>query len=146
MCDEEMEITETINSDKEMEEENNSKVYLPGLPVEEGEELICDPTAYIMYHQAQTSAPCLSFDIIRDSLGDNRETFPLTTYLVAGTQAAQSHINNIIVMKLSNLHKTGKDDEEDSSDEDEEDLKSPKMTGALVKHQGCVNRIRVIYI
>jgi len=40
-----------------------------------------------MYHTAQTGAPCLSFDILRDSLGDGRVEYPLTAYLVAGTQA-----------------------------------------------------------
>ncbi|XP_018578149.1 glutamate-rich WD repeat-containing protein 1 [Anoplophora glabripennis] len=142
MSDEDMEVAEETNNDKEMAEGNNSKVYLPGVPLEEGEELVCDPTTYIMYHQAQTSAPCLSFDIIRDSLGDNRETFPLTAYTVAGTQAAQSHVNHIIVMKLSNLYKTSKDDEDSSDDDEEDNMKNPKMTGALIKHQGCVNRIR----
>lgn len=68
--------------------------------------------------------------------------------MVAGTQAAQAHVNSVIVMKLSNLHKTGKsedddEDEEDDDDEDDEEEKRPKMAGALIKHQGCVNRIRV---
>lgn len=99
-----------------------------------------------MYHQAQTSAPCLSFDVIEDNLGDRRETYPLIAYIVAGTQANQAHVNNVIVMKLSNLHKTNKaedDDDDDESDEENDDEKSPKMAGALIKHQGCVNRIRV---
>lgn len=62
--DEEPQEMETESSDA-----NKREVYLPGKPLEEGEELTCDPSAYIMYHQAQTSAPCLSFDIIPDGLG-----------------------------------------------------------------------------
>lgn len=125
-------------------------VYLPGKPLEEGEELVCDQSAYVMLHQAQTGAPCLSFDIIADNLGENRETFPMTAYVVAGTQASQAHMNSVIVMKLSNLHRTSKNDNEDDDDEDdsdseqeeEDEAKKPKMAGALIKHQGCVNRIR----
>lgn len=155
MSEEEMEISDVPEkieaSDEQTEETSNKderkKVYLPNLSVEEGEELVCDQSAYIMYHQAQTSAPCLSFDIIKDNLGDNRETFPLTAYIVAGTQAPPSHVNHLIIMKLSNLHKTANNEENTGSDEDEEEDededKSPKMHGALLKHQGCVNRIRV---
>lgn len=47
-------------------------VYLPGKPLEEGEELVCDQSAYVMLHQAQTGAPCLSFDIIADNLGNKK--------------------------------------------------------------------------
>lgn len=59
----------------------------------EDEELICDESAYVMLHQAHTGAPCLSFDVIQDNLGDIRDTFPMTTYIVAGTQAAKAHVN-----------------------------------------------------
>jgi ribosome assembly protein RRB1 len=55
---------------------------------------------------------------------------------------------------MSNLHKTQKniekdgddddDDESDSDDDDEEDeTKTPHLECARIKHQGCVNRIRV---
>lgn len=68
---------------------------------------------------------------------------------MAGTQAPKTHINNLIVMKLSNLKKTGQNDKSDNEDEDEElsddedEVDGPKMDGALIKHQGCVNRVRV---
>ncbi|XP_067631521.1 glutamate-rich WD repeat-containing protein 1 [Eurosta solidaginis] len=128
------------------------EVYLPGKPLEEGEELVCDESAYVMLHQASTGAPCLSFDIVRDELGPGREKYPLTAYIVAGTQAARTHVNNIIVMKMKNLHKTQEgrqnenDDEELEDDEDDqgdaEEGKKPQMACALIKHQGCVNRVR----
>ncbi|KAL1422967.1 hypothetical protein MTO96_021560 [Rhipicephalus appendiculatus] len=66
------------------------RVYVPGTTTsnEDGEELECDQSAYVVYHQATTIAPCLSFDIIKDSLGDDRaDRFPLTCYLTSGTQA-----------------------------------------------------------
>ena len=31
--------------------------------------------------QAQTGASCLSFDILRDTLGDSRSDYPMTAYL-----------------------------------------------------------------
>lgn len=160
----EMEIVEPEDAESDEEEEMDDEsgdenapkkpkeVYLPGKQLDEGEELVCDESAYIMLHQASTGAPCLSFDIIPDELGDQREKFPLTAYMVAGTQAARTHVNNLIVMKMSNLHKTqeGAEEEADEDEEldddeddiDKEELKKPQMSCALIKHQGCVNRVR----
>ena len=93
----------------------------------------------------------MSFDILEDSLGEKREDFPLTCYIVSGSQAEKGHSNHVIVMKMSNLHKTMKEqkEEEEDSDESEEEEeeededKKPEMETALIKHTGCVNRIRV---
>lgn len=140
-----MDVSES-NDEEENAENDDTKdkeLYLPGKPLEADEELICDKSAYVMLHQAQTGAPCLSFDIIHDNLGTNRDTFPLTAYIVAGTQAAQNHVNNLVVMKLHNLHKTNEEsDSEESDDDDEAEEKYPKMSPALIKHAGGVNRIR----
>lgn len=96
--DEEMKSDDSdasVSTDEENEENENEngEVYLPGKPIEDGEELVCDESAYIMLHQAKTGAPCLSFDIIADNLGADRVSFPLTGYIVAGTQAAKTHVN-----------------------------------------------------
>ncbi|EDW85694.1 uncharacterized protein Dwil_GK23014 [Drosophila willistoni] len=155
-----MEVIEPEDAESDMEPESDDEgeskqvkeVYLPGQKLAEDEELVCDESAYVMLHQASTGAPCLSFDIIPDELGKGRESFPLTAYIVAGTQAARTHVNNLIVMKMSNLHKTQEDDDDDEDEEELEDdqdevankeeLKKPQMTCALIKHQGCVNRVR----
>ncbi|XP_017079831.2 glutamate-rich WD repeat-containing protein 1 [Drosophila eugracilis] len=145
-----------IGSDSEAEDvysenKRSKEVYLPGTKLAVDEELVCDESAYIMLHQASLGAPCLSFDIIPDVLGTGRESFPLTAYIVAGTQASQTHVNNLIVLRMSNLNKTQDNDSEDEDelDDDQDDvenrieLKKPQMTCSLIKHQGCVNRVRV---
>lgn len=40
--------------------------------LEEGETLDYDPSAYVTYHSLKTEWPCLSFDILRDNLGEGR--------------------------------------------------------------------------
>ncbi|XP_043254975.1 glutamate-rich WD repeat-containing protein 1 isoform X2 [Colletes gigas] len=142
--DEEDSVNDDETEDKE-DQNNESEVYLPGKPLETWEELIVDKTAYRMLHHAQSGAPCLSFDVILDNQGNNREDYPLSMYLVAGTQAAKAHVNNLLVMKMKNLHGT-KDDSEDESDDDDLDSEgnesTPVMTVAPIKHQGCVNRVK----
>ena len=60
----------------------------------------------------------MSFDVVTDALGYSREGFPMTCYIVGGTQAEKAQANCVIVMKLSNLCKTQKneDSDDDSSD------------------------------
>lgn len=84
---------EDDKNDNESTTDGKREVYLPGKELDVGEELVCDESAYIMLHQARTGAPCLSFDIIPDQLGSNREAFPMACYIVAGTQAAKAHVN-----------------------------------------------------
>ena len=90
-------------------------------------------------------APCLSFDVLPDKLGDSRESFPLTCYIVAGTQAERGQPNYINVMKLHNITKTQKDqnDESDDDSEGEEEEELPELNLVTLNHTGSVNRIRV---
>ncbi|XP_044463816.1 protein HEAT STRESS TOLERANT DWD 1 isoform X2 [Mangifera indica] len=140
-----------------------TKVWQPGVDkLEEGEELQCDPTAYNSLHAFHIGWPCLSFDVVCDTLGLVRNEFPHTVYFVAGTQAEKAAWNSIGVFKVSNI--SGKrhdlvpkaaagDDDMDSesgdSDEDSEDEReggsgSPTLQLRKVAHQGCVNRIRAM--
>lgn len=142
--DDEMSISE------ENPNQSERKVFLPGDPLKNGEVLTCDESAYVMLHQAQTGAPCLSFDIIQNPYNIVSDNFPMTAYIVAGTQAEARLSNSIIVMKVSNLHVT-QESESDESDEDSSDDESdtanskiPVMKCEILPHVGCVNRVRSV--
>ncbi|XP_031107406.1 glutamate-rich WD repeat-containing protein 1 [Ipomoea triloba] len=139
-----------------------AKVWQPGVDkLEEGEELQCDPSAYNSLHAFHIGWPCLSFDILRDSLGLVRTEFPHSVYCVAGTQAEKSSWNSIGVFKITNISgkrrelvpKTNNDEdtdmESDSSDSDDEEDEvggsgAPVLQIRKVFHEGCVNRIRTM--
>ena len=90
--------------------EPEADVYLPGThTLGQDEVLEPDQSVYEMLHRMNVAWPCLSFDILRDSLGDERRRYPATTYVVTGTQADVAKSNEVIVMKMSQLHKTQKD-------------------------------------
>lgn len=153
---EEEEAMDAVGSDEDggedMEEEGEAdrRVYVPGMePLQPGEELEMDRSAYRMYHECQTGAPCLSFDVLPDADGSGREQFPLSMLLCAGTQADTALKNRLLVMRMYNLHGTEKDKEEDESsdeesDEEEEDEdKKPQIELAMMPHYGGINRVRV---
>ncbi|XP_058000052.1 protein HEAT STRESS TOLERANT DWD 1 [Hevea brasiliensis] len=141
-----------------------TKVWQPGVDkLEEGEELECDPSVYNSLHGFHIGWPCLSFDIVRDSLGLLRTEFPHTVYLVAGTQAEKASYNSIGIFKVSNV--SGKrrelvpttktsgdtdmdtdssDSDEDSEDEEDVGTLTPALQLRKVAHEGCVSRIRAM--
>ncbi|XP_064416847.1 glutamate-rich WD repeat-containing protein 1 [Latimeria chalumnae] len=152
--EEEMESEEEEEEEEEMEsEEGKKKVYVPGREaLQEGEELVMDERAYLLYHQAQTGSPCLSFDILRDQLGDNRTDYPMMIFLCAGTQAETAQANRLLVLKMHNLHGTKKrnddsdlesSESEEEEEEEEEEERKPQLELAMAPHYGGINRIRV---
>jgi len=99
-----------IGSDKSQAGNRKGKgqeeVYLPSRRTLAKDEILePDPTAYHMLHRMNVTWPCLSFDVLRDGLGEERRGYPATAYLVTGTQAEQARKNEIIVLKLSGLNK-----------------------------------------
>lgn len=136
------------------------KVWQPGVDkLEEDEELQCDPSAYDSLHAFHVGWPCLSFDILSDTLGLARNFFPHTMYFIAGTQAEKPSLNSIGIFKVSNIsgkkrelvpkHETddsgmdGEDsDSEDDSDNEEGGAGGPSLQLRNVTHEGCINRIR----
>ncbi|EPZ32121.1 Optic atrophy 3-like domain-containing protein [Rozella allomycis CSF55] len=148
------EIEEIVESDHEVHEANmdienadeETKVYLPGDKLEEGEELTFDSSAYEMYHELTPEWPCLSFDIVSDSLGENRVLFPMSATIVAGSQASNACDNKLYVAKLSNLCKTKYDDDsdEESDDDEEENNGEPILSVRTASLNAGVNRVRAM--
>ncbi|XP_021239721.1 glutamate-rich WD repeat-containing protein 1 [Numida meleagris] len=136
--------------------EGEGGVYIPGRapPPGPGEEMVVDTSAYRLLHHAGTGAPCLSLDIVRDGLGDDRETLPLSLLLCAGTQAPTAQGNRLMVLKMQNLYgprrrrgDSGSDSDSDSSEEEEEEEdeeRSPQLHLAMIPHYGGINRVRVL--
>lgn len=125
----------------------DQQTFIPGRnKLQAGESLAPDTSAYEMLHTLSTTWPCLSFDIVRDSLGDNRKTYPATLYAVAGTQAEsrKSRENELMVLKLSGLSRMERDRDEDSDDDDEGDENTePILETRSIPLTSTTNRIRV---
>ncbi|KAK5655881.1 hypothetical protein OQA88_5420 [Cercophora sp. LCS_1] len=109
-----------------------------------GQTLAPDPTTYRMLHNLSTPWPCLSFDIVRDNLGDNRSVYPATMYTVAGTQAdySKANDNSLLVMKLSGLSKMEGEDDSDSSDDDDGEDADPILESKSIPLTSTTNRVR----
>ncbi|TAQ84259.1 hypothetical protein B7494_g7416 [Chlorociboria aeruginascens] len=114
--------------------------------LEPGQTLSPDLSTYEMLHTLSTPWPCLSFDIVKDGLGDDRKTYPATMYAVAGTQAdsKREKENQLMIMKFSGLSRMEKDQEEDSSDEDDDDdeFADPILESTSIPLTSTTNRIR----
>jgi ribosome assembly protein RRB1 len=109
-----MDVDEGLPSIDESEEtQPSTRTFIPGVhSLGRDEVLEPDESAYNMLQKMGVDWPCLSFDVLRDNLGDQRQRFPATAYIVAGTQAAVAKDNKVVVYKMSSLHKTQKDGSE----------------------------------
>ncbi|KAJ9219461.1 hypothetical protein DTO169C6_8191 [Paecilomyces variotii] len=139
------------DAEREAEEQKDAmdvdkQTFIPGrTKLAPGETLSPDPTTYHMLHTLSAPWPCLSFDIVRDSLGDNRTTYPATVYAVAGTQAEGSRAkdNELMVLKLSGLSRMERENETDSeSDSDDDESGDPILEHKSIPLNSTTNRIR----
>jgi len=146
--EEENESSEEEEEEEEMQSSSKAKiaqeVFIPGKhSLKDGEELVRDESAYKLYHEFQTGAPCLSFDVISDDVNRSNSAYPATTFIVAGTNS-QTARDHMIVLKLSNMHE--QEDPVDLDDDEEEPPvdpeKRPVLSAAMVRHAGAVNRVR----
>jgi ribosome assembly protein RRB1 len=116
--------------------------------LEPGQTLTPDPSTYEMLHSLSTPWPCLSFDIVRDSLGDGRgKIYPATMYTVAGTQAENRRAgeNQLMVLKFSGLSRMERSGDESSDDDDEGDGDEdaePVLESKSIPLNSTTNRIR----
>ena len=104
---------EAIHEDDEDQDHPNlpgTDTFIPGRhALEEDEILQPDDSVYEMRHSMQVKWPSLSFDVLRDNLGDQRQRYPATAYIVAGTQAPSAKDNELSVYRMSALHRTQND-------------------------------------
>lgn len=143
-CPEEDEEDEDCEEEKG-DYDGKKDAFIPGKhKLKQGEELVRDESAYNVYHEFQTGAPCLSFDIIPDDVNRSGGAYPATTFIVAGTNS-QSARDHIIVLKLSNMHEQEPPVDVDDDDEEEplvDPAKRPILSAAMIRHAGAVNRVR----
>lgn len=141
--DEEREAEERAAGAMDVDQET----FIPGRhKLEAGQTLAPDLSTYEMLHTLEPTWPCLSFDILKDNLGDSRKSYPATVYSVAGTQAAQGREkdNQIMVMKMSGLSRNDKAANIDSDDEsdDDDEYTDPILETKSIPLASTTNRIR----
>lgn len=132
-----------------MDVDSKDQTFIPGRSIlQPGMSLMPDPSTYEMLHTLSTTWPCLSFDIVRDNLGDSRKQYPRTLYAVAGTQAhsTRSKENELMILKLSSLSKMDRGNEtgseSDSESNEEEDYSDPILESRSIALPSTTNRIR----
>lgn len=144
---------------EEPAEEPPQNIWLPGMKLEEGEELEYDPAAYKMLHTLQTPWPCLSFDVVRDPFGMGRTQFPLQCLLVAGTTTPHPAGAQLLMLHCHDMKRTGgystdsesddsgaedgeEDGEDDREEEEEEEEDDGDGDGSKMQVDGAEDRRR----
>ena len=123
-------------------------LYLPhkSKPLGPDEVLEADPSVYEMLHNVNLPWPCLTLDVMPDSLGNERRSYPATVYVTTATQASRAKDNELITMKLSLLAKTLERDEEEEEEDglDDDDDCDPVMESETLPLKHTTNRLRVL--
>ncbi|CAN3358629.1 ribosome assembly protein Rrb1p [Diutina catenulata] len=124
--------------------QDTQEVYLPhrSKPLGPDEVLQADPSVYEMLHTVNMPWPCLTVDVLPDSLGDERRAYPATVYCATATQAAKAKDNELLMVKLSKLAKTLERDESDDESDDDDDY-DPILDSEAVPLRATTNRLRV---
>ncbi|EXJ92289.1 hypothetical protein A1O3_00839 [Capronia epimyces CBS 606.96] len=132
-----------------MDVDTKEQTFIPGRSIlQPGMSLTPDPSTYEMLHVMSTTWPCLSFDVVRDNLGDERKRYPRTLYAVSGTQAESGRAkeNELYILRLSSLSKMDRgnqtDSESDSDDDDDEGSSEPVLESKSISLPSTTNRIR----
>ncbi|EHN00850.1 Rrb1p [Saccharomyces cerevisiae x Saccharomyces kudriavzevii VIN7] len=127
-------------------EENVQELYLPHMsrPLGPDEVLEADPSVYEMLHNVNMPWPCLTLDVIPDTLGSERRNYPQSILLTTATQSSRKRENELMVLALSNLTKTLlKDDNEEDDDEEEEDDADAVIENENIPLKDTTNRLKV---
>ena len=108
--------------------------HLDRLKLEGDEVLVADQSTYQMLHSLRLQWPALSFDVLRDDLGEERRKFPHSACVVAGTQAAHGHVDadEIYVMRWESLTRTQREEAGSDDDSDDEPLGETRGYGKVV--------------
>lgn len=117
----------------------------PSVPTSRGPFLDYNQHAYRMLQGVRTKWPCLSIEAL--PLKCTRTEYPLTVYLVAGTQARRPQDNRLVVMKVSGIQPMEAAAERQRRVLDR--IVLPDSGGvvqlATLVHQGAINRLRVCW-
>ncbi|XDT21814.1 Trp-Asp (WD) repeats profile [Nakaseomyces glabratus] len=135
---------ETIEKDNQ-QEKGGEELYLPHMsrPLGPDEVLEADPTVYEMLHNVNMPWPCLSLDVIPDTLGSERRNYPQSILMTTATQASKKKENELMVLSLSNLTKTLLKDEEEEEEEEDDDDVEPIIENENIALRDTTNRIKV---